>query len=89
MDPEKRNMIGVRFSSNQQERILEAYEENQIRDISPSKISDFSTYEKILNLRQRETYKEIGPPSFRYRSNHHKPDRVVATIINRKAKGKE
>lgn len=70
-DVARRNNIGFRFTSTQRERIKLAQAAGSRLDCSPSALHEGSTLEKIMNLRPRETEKELGPPSFRYRPNNY------------------
>lgn len=67
IDASKRNNIGIRFTSNQRERVKLAVLNNSNLDPSPNRLHEGTTYEKIMNLRPREKDKEIGHASFRYK----------------------
>lgn len=70
-DVARRNNIGFRFSSTQRERVRLAQAAGSRLDSSPTALHEGTTLEKIMNLRPRQTEKELGPPSFRYRPNNY------------------
>lgn len=65
-DANKRTNLGIRFASNQRERIALALDLAKIYEPSPTRLHLGTTHEKLMNLRPRQEEKEIGPPSFRY-----------------------
>lgn len=69
-DASNRYNIGLRFASNQRERISLALDFNKIYDKAPTQQYTGKTKEQIMNLRARQQEKEIGPPSFRFSSCH-------------------
>lgn len=81
-DVARRNNIGIRFASTQKERIRLAQAAGSRLDSSPTRLHEGTTQEKLMNLRPRETEKELGPPSFRYRPNNYL-EKVTDAVRNR------
>ena len=70
-DVARRNNIGFRFSSTQKERIRLAQAAGSRLDSTPTMLHAGTTLEKIMNLRPRETDKELGAPYMRYKPNNY------------------
>jgi len=50
----QRNNLGLRFASNQRERINIALDINKLCDVAPTKLHEGNTHNKLLNLRPRD-----------------------------------
>lgn len=72
---------GMRFQSNQFERLHDALEKNSVYESSPNKLHEGFTYEKIMNLRPRNKSKEIEG-DFRYQANSN-IEKVMEKLYNR------